>query len=72
MYNDNELLECAVCGGLGVIANDLKLNKQFFHKIPSPDLEGYFTFTLTHEKVECARCGKEVDPTTHPTIGCDY
>lgn len=48
MYNDNELLECVICGGLGVIANDLKLNKQFFHKVPSK-LEGYFTFTATHK-----------------------
>ncbi len=48
MYNDNELLECVICGGLGVIANDLKLNKQFFHKVPST-LEGYFTFTEQHK-----------------------
>lgn len=48
MYNDNELMECVICSGLGVIANDIWGKKQFFHKIPS-QRDGYFTFTATHK-----------------------
>jgi hypothetical protein len=50
MYNDNELLECVICSGLGTIANDLYGKKQFFHKVPSKNIQGYFTFTQTHKE----------------------
>lgn len=71
MYNDKELINCPDCDALGLFAPDLNGVAKFHHKTPS-QREGYFTFTLTHDKVECARCGKDVDPITHPAIGCDY
>ncbi len=48
MYNDNELVKCPDCHGLGLFAPDLYGNSKFHHKIPSK-LDGYFTFTLTHK-----------------------
>ena len=47
MYNDNELIKCETCEGLGLFAPDLYGNAMFHHKIPSK-IQGYFTFTLTH------------------------
>ena len=48
MYNDNELDTCPICGTLGTTAPDLWGKIQFFHKIPSPRLNGYFSFTDSH------------------------
>jgi len=47
MYNDNELIKCENCEGLGLFAPDLYGNSVFHHKIPST-IQGYFTFTTTH------------------------
>lgn len=47
MYNDNELIKCDTCEGLGLFAPDLYGNSIFHHKIPSQN-SGYFTFTTTH------------------------
>jgi hypothetical protein len=49
MYSDEELTPCEVCGGLGLMANNLRLMPMFHHKIPSPHFEGYFTFSLAHQ-----------------------
>jgi hypothetical protein len=49
MYPDNELNNCPTCGGLGLEAPDIWGKIEFVHKIPSPRLEGYFTFTATHK-----------------------
>ena len=48
MYNDNELIKCQLCEGLGIVAPDISGVKTFFHKIPSK-LSGYFTFTADHK-----------------------
>lgn len=48
MYNDDELIKCETCQGLGLFAPDLYGNAMFHHKIPSK-IQGYFTFTLTHK-----------------------
>ena len=48
MYNDNELIKCETCEGLGLFAPDLYGNPTFHHKIPS-QISGYFTFTTTHK-----------------------
>jgi len=48
MYNDNELDNCPVCGQLGTTANDLYGKIQFFHKVPSHRISGYYTFTQAH------------------------
>jgi len=31
-----------------------------------------FASLANAELQECARCGADVSPTTHPEIGCDY
>jgi hypothetical protein len=49
MYPDNELTPCPSCEGLGLIAPNLWGKPEFYHKIPSPRLEGYFTFTADHK-----------------------
>lgn len=48
MWLDSELETCPVCGQLGTISPDIWGKSQFFHKVPSHRLEGYFTFTQSH------------------------
>jgi len=48
LYPDELLLTCPVCGQLGLTASDLYGKTQFFHKVPSHRLEGYYTFTESH------------------------
>jgi hypothetical protein len=48
MYNDNELVTCPVCDKIGLTAPDLWGKVQFFHKVSSPRLEGYFSFSEEH------------------------
>lgn len=48
MYQDNELTPCEICNSLGKFAPNLFGKVVFFHKIPSPRLVGYFTFTESH------------------------
>ena len=48
MYQDNELTPCEICNSLGKFAPNLWGKVVFFHKIPSPRLAGYFTFTESH------------------------
>jgi len=48
MWLDSELDTCAVCGQLGTISPDIWGNSQFFHKVPSHRIEGYYTFTQSH------------------------
>ena len=48
MWLDSELDTCPVCGQLGTTSNDIWGKIQFFHKVPSHRLEGYYTFTQFH------------------------
>lgn len=69
MYNEKNLIHCPECNALGLFSPNLFGDVVFHHKIASERV-GYFTFTETHFD-ECARCGNNVYPPTHETIGCD-
>jgi hypothetical protein len=45
----DNLTPCPECGSLGMVAPDLYGKPTQFHRIPSPRLEGYFTFTEEHQ-----------------------
>jgi hypothetical protein len=49
MYPDSELTPCPECNSLGMTAPNIWGKMEFVHKIPSPRLEGYFTFTEQHQ-----------------------
>jgi len=42
------LIVCPDCGKEGVFAPDIWGKETFFHKIPSPRLDGYYSFTNVH------------------------
>jgi hypothetical protein len=44
MYPDNEMTPCPKCEALGMSAPNIWGKIEFVHKVPSPRLEGYFTF----------------------------
>jgi hypothetical protein len=41
---DNLTEKCPKCDGIGMTAPDLWGKMEFVHQVPSPRLEGYFTF----------------------------
>jgi hypothetical protein len=41
---DNLTEKCEKCGVVGMTAPNLWGKLEFFHQVPSPRLEGYFTF----------------------------
>lgn len=45
----DNLTPCPECGSEGMLAPDIWGKIEFVHKIPSPRLEGYFTFTSDHQ-----------------------
>ena len=40
----DNLTPCPECGSEGMLAKDIWGKMEFVHKVPSPRLEGYFTF----------------------------
>lgn len=48
MWLDSDLVTCPICSQLGTTSPDIWGDVQFFHKVPSPRLEGYYTFTQEH------------------------
>jgi hypothetical protein len=51
MYQDSDFEICPTCGGQVRFAPNLFGAMILWHKIPSPRLEGYFTFTSEHQNV---------------------
>lgn len=44
-----ELVECPICKKEGIVAPDIWGKETFFHKVPSPRIDGYYSFTNIHD-----------------------
>lgn len=48
MYSEKDLTNCPICGNDGITAPDVWGDVQFFHKVESPRLAGFYSFTEVH------------------------
>ena len=44
-----KLNQCSICKKEGIVAPDIWGKETFFHKVPSPRIDGYYSFTNVHD-----------------------